>query len=190
MTISAISNNLQPFQNTNLQKPTNLQNNLQQFQQQFQQLGTDLQSGNLSAAQTDLTSLQQLGGPGLSTSNPNNPISQSFSQLSEQLQSGNISGAEQDYSSLKQDFQSIDAHFHHKPGVSGSPATPVMGNPATPANGSPSNPIMGSLLQDLQSSTAQQAYSGLQLNMLQPFGAGGLAAEAAQTALNGISLMV
>ena len=174
MTISAISNNLQSFQNTNLQKPTNLQNNLQQFQQTFQQLGTDLQSGNLSAAQTDLTSLQQLGGPASTTSNPNNPISQSFSQLSEQLKSGNLSGAEQDYSSLKQDFQSIDAHFHHKPEVNGSPATPVT----------------GSLFQDLQSSTAQQAYNGLQLNMLQPFSAGGLAAEAAQTALSGFSLMV
>ena len=35
------------------------QNPRQQFQQEFQQLGSDLQSGNLSAAQTDFATLQQ-----------------------------------------------------------------------------------------------------------------------------------
>jgi hypothetical protein len=34
-------------------------NNVQQFRQEFQQLGQDLQSGNLSAAQTDFATLQQ-----------------------------------------------------------------------------------------------------------------------------------
>ena len=36
------------------------QSNRQQFQQDFQQLGQDLQSGNLSAAQTDFATIQQI----------------------------------------------------------------------------------------------------------------------------------
>jgi uncharacterized protein YukE len=39
----------------------NVQNKMQQFQQEFQQLGQDLRSGNLSAAQADFATLQQLG---------------------------------------------------------------------------------------------------------------------------------
>ncbi len=38
-----------------------VQNRKQQFQQEFQQLGQDLQSGNLSAAQTDFATIQQSG---------------------------------------------------------------------------------------------------------------------------------
>ena len=38
-----------------------VQNRKQQFQQELQQLGQDLQSGNLSAAQTDFATIQQSG---------------------------------------------------------------------------------------------------------------------------------
>jgi hypothetical protein len=44
------------------------QNNLQKVQQEFQQLGQDLQSGNLSAAQSDFASLQSLEPQGNSNS--------------------------------------------------------------------------------------------------------------------------
>jgi hypothetical protein len=174
MSISALSTNLQPYLNTNLQQPTNLQNNLQSFQQEFQQLGSDLQSGNLSGAQTELSSLQQLA-PGLtSTSNPSNPIAQSFNQLAQQLQSGNVSGAEQDYSSLQQDFQKLGSEFHHH----------------HEPNGSPSMPVSSTLIQDMQSNTLQQAYGALQTNLTQPFGASGAGSNLAQIATSGLSLMV
>ena len=39
----------------------------QKVQNEFQQLGEDLQSGNLTAAQSDLVTLQQLGAPGTSS---------------------------------------------------------------------------------------------------------------------------
>ena len=60
-----------------------VQNRKQQFQQEFQQLGQDLQSGNLSAAQTDFTTLQQSGPQISSTSSnqntsPSHRISNSF----------------------------------------------------------------------------------------------------------------
>jgi len=184
MTISGISNNLQAYQNTNSQQNASVQNNWQQFQQEFQQLGVDLQSGNLSAAQTDLTTLQQTAGPGLSsTSNPNNPIGQSFSQLSEQLQAGNLSGAQQDYSNIQQDFQNhfqnqgVHLHHHHHHGAIGTPSTPV------------DNPLQ-QLGLDLQSSSAQQAYSSWQLNLAQPLGVGSSVSDPTQTATSGISLMV
>jgi hypothetical protein len=65
----------------------NLQNNLQPLQQEFQQLGQDLQSGNLSAAQSS------------------NPIVQAFHQLGQDLQSGNVSAAQRNYSKVKRDYQ-------------------------------------------------------------------------------------
>ena len=45
-----------------------VQNKMQQFQQEFQQLGQDLQSGNLSAAQSDFATLQQYAPQTNSTS--------------------------------------------------------------------------------------------------------------------------
>jgi len=100
-----------------------------QFQTEFQQLGQDLQSGNLSAAQTDLTSLQQLLPPNASntatsssmdttlstssSSQTNSSVSSLFKQLSQDLQAGNLSAAQQDYSSIQQNLQSRSAHGHH-----------------------------------------------------------------------------
>src|SRR5579862_7563078 len=80
-----------------------------QFAQQFQQLGQDLQSGNLSQAQTDFATLtanspfaqqavQAAASPTTSnnaaaatTTSPNaSPIAQAFTQLSQDLQAGNL----------------------------------------------------------------------------------------------------
>jgi outer membrane protein assembly factor BamD (BamD/ComL family) len=105
---------------------SNLQSNQHQFQQEFSQLGQDLQTGNLSAAQSDFATLQQempqsssTSGTSSSTSSQS-PIAQAFSQLAQDLKSGNLSGAQQDYSTIQQDFQSQSAarqlaHGHHHP---------------------------------------------------------------------------
>jgi hypothetical protein len=168
MSVSAISSSLQTYQNTVLK------NNLQQFQQEFQQLGSDLQSGNVSGAESDLSALQQ-SVPGFSgSSSGNNPISQAFNQLSQQLQSGNLTGAQQDYANLKQNFDERGAEFRHR----------------HPANGTPSNPVGNPLLQLGESSetssqtSALQAYGRLQQNLL-PFTD---ASETAQSPTSGISL--
>jgi len=145
-----------------------IQSRMQRFRQEFQQLGQDLQSGNLSAAQQDFVTLQQLGPQGSSASSSaqsSNPIAQAFNQLAQDLQSGNLSAAQQDYSNIQQDFQNQAAqtqghhHHHHGGGGSGS-------------EGSAISQLFSQLGQALQSgslSAAQQAYNSL-LQDLQQFG--------------------
>lgn len=117
MSVSGISS-------TNLYNPQTVQNNFQQFQQTFQQLGQDLQSGNLSAAQSDFATLQQLQPQSNSTASSsaqsNSPIAQAFNQLAQDLQSGNLSAAQQDYTTIQQAFQNqatqsqaTGGHHHH-----------------------------------------------------------------------------
>ncbi|MGO9127508.1 MAG: hypothetical protein ACLP6G_21805 [Terriglobales bacterium] len=134
----------------------------QQFQQEFQQLGQALQSGNLSAAQSDFATLQQ-NSPSTSatastSASSSNPIAQAFSQLGKDLQSGNISAAQQDFSNLQQDVQSqgTQAHHHHHHhgggGAGGGQQTSLAQE-------------FAQLSQDLQAgnlSAAQQAYSSVQ----------------------------
>ena len=90
------------------------------------QLAQDLKSGNLSAAQSDITAVQQdaqqvgqqqganqahhhhhHGGGSSQSSSQQDPISTLFGQLGQDLQSGNVSGAQQAYASLQQDFQNF-----------------------------------------------------------------------------------
>src|ERR1700691_5361283 len=100
--------------NSNSQAVTSPQ---QQFQKEFQQLGQALQSGNLSAAQSDFATLQQNSPSASATASASssNPIAQAFSQLGKDLQSGNLSAAQQDFSNIQQDTQSpsTQAHGHH-----------------------------------------------------------------------------
>jgi hypothetical protein len=145
----------------------NVQNRFQQFRQEFQQLGQDLQSGNLSAAQQDFATLQQLGPQNNSSvsTQSNNPIAQAFNQLSQDLQSGNLSAAQQDFAQIQQDFQNQtsgqnqaeEVHHHHHHGGGGE--------------SSEISQLFSQLGQDLQSgnlSSAQQTYNSL-LQDLQQF---------------------
>ncbi len=71
MSVGGISSNL--FDSINQTS----QNQMQHPQKEFQQLGQDLQSGNLSAAQSDFVTLQQLGPQNSSTS----AAQQDFAQI-------------------------------------------------------------------------------------------------------------
>jgi hypothetical protein len=146
-----------------------------QIEQEFQQLGSDLQSGNLTAAQADFVTLQQdlsqtSGSSSSQTNNStSNPIEQAFSQLSQDLQAGNLTAAQQDYQTLQQDFQNQAAqwsqsahgtqgayghHHHHHDGGSGSSS-----------ESSQISQLMSQLGQDLQSgdlTSAQQTFASLQ----------------------------
>lgn len=100
MSIASISSSL--FNHT----PQVAQNNSQNLQKEFQQLGQDLQSGNLSAAQSDFATLQKdEPQSSISEASQSSPIAQAFSQLAKDLQSGNLSAAQQDYSSIPTGFQ-------------------------------------------------------------------------------------
>jgi len=144
-----------------------VQDRMKQFRQEFQQLGEDLQSGNLSAAQADFASLQQLGPQAGSTSatQSDNPIAQDFDQLSQDLQAGNISAAQQDYAKVQQDFRSP-----LPPTFGRSPLPPIYHHhhrhfrPSASGDASPFGQLFDQLGQALQSgnlSAAQQAYSAL-----------------------------
>jgi len=127
----------------------------QQFRQDFQQLGQDLQAGNLTAAQSDFASLQQLQQGNSSSSTSNNPVAQDFSQLATDLKSGSISAAQQDYAKIQQDVQSqgpkVHSHHHHHHG-GGAGATDI----------TQTMDDLGQALQSGNTSTAQQAYSSLE----------------------------
>ena len=146
------------------------------YQQELQQLGQALQSGNLSAAQSDFATLQAAFSQPATTTGPtpsgstSTPVAQAFNQLGSDLQSGNLSAAQKDFSTAQQDLQnnfSTTQFHHHHHHSSGS--------------GSGDSSSQNSLLQDLnqigQSLTssnlagAQQAYATLQ-QQLQQFALG------------------
>jgi len=104
------------FSNTSTES---VQNTRQEIQQDFAQLGKDLESGNLSAAQADFATLEQLmpQNNSAAAAESNSPIAQAFNQLSEDLQSGNLTAAQQAYANIQQDFQNrtapTEGHRHH-----------------------------------------------------------------------------
>jgi outer membrane protein assembly factor BamD (BamD/ComL family) len=159
-------------------------NRFQQFQQEFQQLGQDLQSGNLSQAQSDFATLQQNAPSSSSAASSSNPIAQAFSQLSQDLQAGNLSAAQTDYSNIQQDLQQKAAqgaqghhhHHHHMPTESSQDSS-------SSGPGSVIDQAFGQLGQDLQSGNlqaAQQAYATLQQDF-QQFAALGQASSGSST---------
>ena len=131
-----------------------IQSRMQQFRQEFQQLGQDLAAGNLSAAQSDFATLQQLGPQ--SNSSPvsqTNPIAQAFKQLATDLQSGNLTAAQQGLSTITQGIQRQAIHGHHHHHHSGN----SQGNDISQAFTQ-----LGQALQAGDLAAAQQAYTSLQ----------------------------
>jgi outer membrane protein assembly factor BamD (BamD/ComL family) len=156
-----------------------IENNPSKFQQikaEFQQLGQDLQSGNLTRAQSDFATLSQ-DFPGLNQSTrsassgaTNNPVAQAFTQLGLDLQTGKLQAAQQDFTSLQKDLQNGSGqqvqghhpHRHHQ--VERSDDSSRGANPIAQA--------FGTLAQDLQAgnlSGAQSAFATLR-NDLQQIG--------------------
>ncbi|HWZ81791.1 MAG TPA: hypothetical protein VNW47_04160 [Terriglobales bacterium] len=159
---------------------SNPQNRIQDFQKEFQQLGQDLQAGNLSAAQSDFSSLRQLQGPPVrfSPAQTTNPISASLAQLSKDLQTGNLPAAQQDFTALQLGVQtqaSGSLHHHHRVGGGGSQKT----------SGLEFNQL-GDALSAGNLSAAQQAYSVLQTDV--PFEASGLIGDPAASPSSAFSV--
>jgi outer membrane protein assembly factor BamD (BamD/ComL family) len=162
------------------------------LKQDFQQLGQDLKSGNLSAAQSDFTALQQnvtasatAVTPPQAAASSTSAISQDFAKLSTDLQSGNLTGAQADYNSIVQAFQTQAAqsqaptgHHHHHHAASSeasdSSANTTSTSPTSAtASSTTSNPPaqlfteLGQALQSSNLSAARQAYSSLQQDFQQ-----------------------
>jgi outer membrane protein assembly factor BamD (BamD/ComL family) len=180
MSVSGISS-------SSLFNTSGVQSLFQQFQQTFQQLGQDMQSGNLSAAQSDFAALQNLGSQNsTATSQSNSPIAQAFSQLAKDLQSGNLSAAQQDFATIQQDFQSqsvqgqtqsTEGHHHHHGSGGGSSEVSQLLNQ------------LGTSLQSGDLSSAQQAYSSLVQQFQQSSQSSGAASlPATQANSSGVSI--
>jgi hypothetical protein len=158
----------------------------QKLKQEFQQLGTDLQAGNLSAAQADFATLQKNGPQNNAQSNTENgsqngstasaqgssSVATALQKLSTDLQAGSLSAAQADFSTLQQDVQGQTSqgggrhghHRHHGGGSENSDSTST-----SSSSGSDSaNPIgqlfaqLGQALQSGNLTAAQTAYSTLQ----------------------------
>jgi outer membrane protein assembly factor BamD (BamD/ComL family) len=165
------------------------QSSFQQAQQLFQQLGKDLQAGNLSAAQSDFTSLQNLLPQTNSTTaaQSSNPIAQAFAQLGKDLQSGNLSAAQQDFTTIQQDAQNQAAqnlaaqtqttqgHHHHHGGGGSSEISQLFAQ-------------LGSALQSGDLSSAQQAFSSLTQQFQQIAQPNAASAESPASSSGGVSV--
>ena len=168
MSVSGISSSSLVDYNTQ-----SVQNRMQQFQQAFQQLGKDLQSGNLTAAQTDLAAMQQSRPHTNSASSlqHHNLIAQDFKQLATDLQSGNISAAQKDYATVQQDFQNGAAHGQHPHQGGGGSGTSAIGRLLAPlGHAVQSGAVLGShllgpfgpVLRSSKLLATQQPYSTVQ----------------------------
>ena len=164
----------------NNQSSQNTPSKFQQIKTEFQQLGQDLQSGNLTQAQSDFATLSQ-NLPGASQSSAittnsttsSNLLAQAFTQLGQDLQSGNLQAAQKDFTTLQRDVQQnasqqVGGHHHHhhhaESSQSSSSSSSQQANPIAQA--------FSTLAQDLQAgnlSGAQSAFATLQ-NDLQQIG--------------------
>ena len=110
MTISSISSATNPYQTYQ----TNGQNNFAQFQQDLQTIGSDLQSSNLTGAQSAFANLQQLMPNSSASNQTQNAFATDMNTLSNALSgTGNLSDAQAAYGKLQQDMQSVQGHHHH-----------------------------------------------------------------------------
>jgi outer membrane protein assembly factor BamD (BamD/ComL family) len=171
------------------------QNKPNQLKQGFQQLGQDLQSGNLSQAQSDFASLQRLlpGGQqssaiaSTSATQSTSPLATAVAQLAQDLQSGNLTAAQSDITTVQQDVQQTgqqqgagQAHHHHHHAGSGQSSDQQ----------NAISTLFGELGQSLQSgnlSAAQQAYSSIQQDF-QLFGAGASSSSSSNASSSNLNL--
>ena len=154
---------------------------MQQSRQTIQQLGQDLQSGNLTAAQSDFSSLvdpTKVGATSSSQSSSSNTIAQQFQKLGQDLQSGNLSAAQQDFTSMQQSSQNQAAqghhghHHHHGGGAAMSQVDQAVNQ-------------LGQALQSGNLSTAQAAYASLTQDLAQlAIGGGTLTTQASSASLS------
>jgi hypothetical protein len=160
----------------------NAHDKFQQIKQRFQQLGSDLQSGNLSQAQTNFAALQQ-NLPNAAQSSAAAPQTSSVTANSltaavnqpafswKELKAGNLSAVQSDFAAVQQDVQALGqqqavggAHHHHPYHASGSDSS---------SQSSQQDVLyalfnqLGSALHSGNLSTAQQAYSTLQQDFQQ-----------------------
>jgi hypothetical protein len=142
MSISGIPSSSNPYS-------VSAGNNNNPFRTDFTDLANALSSGNLSAAQSAFSAIQQLqpgrfGAAPSSTSagstGSTSPISADFAALGKALQSGDLNGAQAALKQLQQDLGSArQAHHHHHH----KRATGAQPTDASSQNDDTNNPLGG-----------------------------------------------
>jgi len=139
--ISSVTSTGNPYQTTT-------QNGYAQIVQDFNDIGSALQSGDVSAAQTALSAFQQ-NLPGNSQATASQPFGQNsqantdYQSLASALQSGNLSSAQKAYANLQKDLQSAQTSTktghrgHHRHGSGGGSATSLINSLTTISSTNP-----------------------------------------------------
>jgi len=134
---------------------------------ELQKLGSDLQSGNLSAAQQDYVTLSQ-SGP-LANSQSTNPLVQDLQAVGSALQGGNLTSAQQAFGAFQQAVQQQGSqaqsseghhhyHFHRGGGGDGGEVNSELSQAFS---------ALQTAVQSGNSSSAQTALSALQQDLAQ-----------------------
>ena len=141
MSISSIFSNLAAY-------PSNPSTNVQAAKKDLAALSSDLQSGNVAAAQQDFAALLQAAPQVKSQlqSGAGTPASSAFGALSTALQSGDLTGAQTAMATLQQTMRGHHHHHHH----GGSSQSPT---PAAPATGTAGNTVDSALTSVVSSAT-------------------------------------
>ena len=130
-----------------LSQVSNIQRNYQQVRNEFKQLGQDLQSGNLTQAQTDFVTLSQSVSAQYGSSSP---VAKTLNTIGQALQSGDLSAAQQAFSSLPAGLSgSSNGQVHHYGGGMHSKFQSLLDQ-------------LGQALQSGNLSAAEQAFSAVQ----------------------------
>ena len=96
---------------------------------EFQQLGKDLQSGNLTAAEQDFTTLSQ--NSTTAAGSQSSAASQLFANLGDALKNGDLTGAQKAYATIQQATQLHGHHHHHHASQSTGATDPNAANAGT-----------------------------------------------------------
>lgn len=168
---------------------------MKKVQSEFKQLGSDLQSGNVTQAESDYTTLSQYlsdfssrttsttasADSTTSTSSGSSSLDSAFTALGQDLQSGDLSAAQSDYTTLQNDLQQT---------TSQAPPPPPPPPPSSTSTSSSTDSILKELsaLGDALSSgdltTAQSAYTTIEQDLTQL----GLTGLSSQTASSNVSV--
>lgn len=152
---------------------------MKKVQSEFKQLGQDLQSGNVTQAESDYTTLTQnlssfsSNSTSADTANANSTttvdsstssLADAFKTLGQDLQSGNLSAAQSDFTTVQNDLQQA---------TNQAPPPPPPPPPSNTSTSTSTNSILkelnalGEALSSSDLTSAQTAYSTLQQDLLQ-----------------------
>jgi ribosomal protein S20 len=147
--ISSISSATNSYQTASL-------NGFDQAFKDLKSIGTALQSGDLSSAQSALTAFQQAQpaatqAPGSQPFGQNSQANTDYKSLTTALSSGDLSAAQKAFTSLKADLKTTQSsqsahkghHHHHAASATATPTTATTSTTGTTANSSTTGIVSG-----------------------------------------------